>query len=196
MSTRRRVHQRCRSPVLCLKYWWQCLWHCGCTLVGVSSGASSWMIYSQRLQRCVRWSPLWARSFPPPSPLDVDSRRRLQLLADASFIIQIILVVVYHQDRHTWDIPLKDLHKSQKLGFIYSIVFAEAACQSKLSLLFFARIMIGDFRSNTFYPHYICLYTLVMTVTICQVLFVIVACVECRYVWPTAYHVCLSCSST
>lgn len=114
-----------------------------------------------------------------------------QLLADTTFVIQIIVTVVFRGDRHIWDIPPKSLYTSQKLEFVYNIIFSQAACQSKLSLLFFTRKMVEPASFGVFYPHYICLITLMVIVALCQVLFVIVSCVECRYVsnWP--HRVCI-----
>lgn len=96
--------------------------------------------------------------------------------------MQIFLVVVYRQNRHIWDIPPNLLTGGHKTAFIYLIIFAQAVCQSKLSLLFFTRRMIGDVNAGSFYVHYICLLMLMVIVAICQLLFVVITCVACRYV--------------
>lgn len=103
-------------------------------------------------------------------------------MTDATFIVQIFIVVVFHQNRHVWDIPPNDLYNAQKLAFIYNILFAQSACQSKLSLLFFSRKIIGTSNFGSFYPHYICLLALITVVTLCEIFFVILSCVECQYV--------------
>lgn len=106
----------------------------------------------------------------------------IQLLADASFVMQIVMTIVFHRNRHIWDIPPSYQYNMHKVAFVYNIVFAEGACQSKLSLLFFVHKMIGAAKHGSFYPHYICLLTLITIVALCQIMFVVLSCVECQYV--------------
>lgn len=106
---------------------------------------------------------------------------KIQLFTDATFVMQMVVTIAFHRDRHIWDIPPSDKHQLYKIDFVYNIIFAQGACQSKLSLLFFSRKMIGAAKSGAFYPHYVCLLALITIVALCQVLFVIVSCVECQY---------------
>lgn len=74
------------------------------------------------------------------------------------------------------------MYNMEKLGFIYFVVFSQAACQSKLSLLFFTHKMIGTARLGIFYLHYIALMALIVIVALCQILFIVVSCIQCQYV--------------
>lgn len=185
MSIRHPVRPPCLVRRLCLGCSRRPLWCYGCSPADVSSGSSSWMICSRYLRRCVltlSFLPLPFTGFPRSWALEIHNRCMIQLLTDTSFVIMIFIYVVFHEARHTWDIPPRDRYYMRKLGFVFNIMFAEAACQSKLSLLFFTYKMIGAAKYGTFYSHYICLIILMSIVAICEVLFVILACLECRYV--------------
>lgn len=113
------------------------------------------------------------------------------MVTDTAFVIQIIRTITYHQNRHVWDIPPKTLYEGQKLLFIFNILFSQAACQSKLSLLLFTHKMIGNVRNGVFYACYIAILTLIAIVSLCEILFVILSCVMCQYVGLTAFGFCM-----
>lgn len=105
-----------------------------------------------------------------------------QLLTISTLLVQIIANTYFHQNRHTWDIPPSDLITLKQFELAYIILFSQSACQIKLSLLCFARKIIGVATTGNFLIHYISLIALVIIVSLCEVLVLILTLVQCRYV--------------
>lgn len=73
------------------------------------------------------------------------------------------------------------LREGRKYTFIYDILFSQAACQIKLSLLWFSRRLIGVASGGIFRSSYASLIALLVIVGMCEILFIIVSFLECRY---------------
>ena len=102
----------------------------------------------------------------------------------------LILLTVAHQSvgwsRHTWDVPPAMMVQLLRFNFAYEILFSQAACQTKLSLLWFTRRLMGRANTGRFYPHFVALIILMVIVALCQILFIIISFVLCRYVYQSS----------
>ena len=67
---------------------------------------------------------------------------------------------------------------------MYDFIFSQAACQLKLSILWFSRRLIGKAAHGLFRPHYIALIVMLVIVALFEGLFIIVDVLQCRYVGP------------
>lgn len=76
------------------------------------------------------------------------------------------------------------LYTTTKLDYIYNILFSQAACQSKLSILWFTRRLVGNAFSSIFNFYYLAMIFLTVLVFLDDVVYLIVSLAECRYVFP------------
>ena len=105
-----------------------------------------------------------------------------QVLTIGTLILAIVAAQYYGWNRHSWDMPQSMLIKASKSNFVYDILYSQAACQAKLSVLWFTHRLIGRANKGIFYPHFVAFVLLVTIVALCEVLFIIVSFVLCRYV--------------
>ena len=64
----------------------------------------------------------------------------------------------------------------------YHLQYTQAACQCKLSVLFFSKRLIGRANIGSFRIHFVILVLLITIVSLCEVLFIIFSFVLCQYV--------------
>lgn len=104
-----------------------------------------------------------------------------QVFAVSGYIIVLVMEQHYGFNRHSWDIPPAMYRTVVRLNWIYDELFVQAACQAKLSLLLFCWRLIGRAFQRI---HYILVMSLIVFVVLCEIMFVIVSVLECRYVVP------------
>ncbi|TQB76562.1 hypothetical protein MPDQ_007483 [Monascus purpureus] len=88
--------------------------------------------------------------------------------------------VKYGWNRHVWDIPLSMFTANRKLNMAYEILFSISSCFTKLSLLWFCRRIVGNASKAGFMGHYVALVCSMALITLCLVLFVLLALLQCR----------------
>lgn len=93
----------------------------------------------------------------------------------------------YGFNRHSWDIPPHMYREAIKLDWIYDELFVQAACQAKLSLLFFCWRLIGRALQRV---QFTLMIGLMAFVVFCQIMFPVVSVLECRYVVPSLLAIC------
>ena len=105
-----------------------------------------------------------------------------QLLTLGTLIIIIVSATNFGVGTmHVYDLTENQITKAMQLNLMFDIFFSQSACQTKLAVLWFSKRLIGKAYKGVFYPHFIALVVLFVIVAVCEVLFIIVSLVLCRY---------------
>lgn len=97
----------------------------------------------------------------------------------SAYIVMLVMEDCYGYNRHSWDIPPAMYRTALRLNWVYSELFVQAACQAKLSLLLFCWRLVGRGFSRA---HSLLVVGLMIIVILCEVVYLTVSLLLCRYV--------------
>lgn len=101
------------------------------------------------------------------------------------FLVLIIGAQHYGWRRPIYDTPVPEAIEGLKLSFVLNMMFAQAGSWSKASILWFARRLVGKASGGTYRAFFPFWLSLLVIVILCDLLFIVLSCFECRYIWKT-----------